>query len=626
MRNANPFPGLRRRKEIRAASKPADLKLIEQRADRAHARQVSFLGSGLTQLGEPIDWTTDFISGAQWPMDYSGSLTVNDLDHSSDIKIPWELSRLQWLLPVGQRYVLRGQEIDANFARLVIEEWLNANPVCRGPNWICAMDVALRAISMIWLFHACKDSAAWRDSVFLERLVKSLLVHGRFIDGNLEFSDVNGNHLTADLAGLTTIGIALGGRGLAKQWVEKSWDLLLEEFPEQVPNDGVCREGSLAYHRLVAELFLLPALARHNVGLDVPNSYFDRLKRMASIVNDVTGGDGDVPYWGDADDGRALPLGTQRLNDHRYLIEILSIVPRHPSEPANDETLWWLGPGETSSRRRITPKSELFSDSGIVVMRHDDTRLFIDAGPVGMAGRGGHGHNDCLSFDLCLDGIPLIVDPGCYTYTADWQQRNLFRSTASHNTPQVDSHEINRYTNPRHLWRLRNDAKPEIRHWSSGDDVDLLVASHTGYQRLSSPVTPVRAVMLDKPNQTAFIVDGFKGKSTHSIRIPFTVAADIDVSEIEGGVYRLSRGSRAFILVIATPAIWHSEIIDTWVSPSYGARRDTKAIVIHREGALKPNGIAILPETRVPPDPKRWLRKVIDGRFPVPGAGRFAED
>ena len=57
--------------------------------------------------------------------------------------------------------------------------------------------------------------------------------------------------------------------------------------------------------------------------------------------------------------------------------------------------------------------------------------VFIDAGPVGMKGRGGHGHNDCLSFEAVLDGVPLIVDSGAYVYTASVEWRNRFRSTAA---------------------------------------------------------------------------------------------------------------------------------------------------------------------------------------------------
>lgn len=626
MRRSNPFPGLKRRKEIRATIRAMDTAAIDARAVHARARQVDFLGSGLTQLSTPIDWSSDFISGAQWPLDYSGSLAVNDLDHPSDIKIPWELSRLQWLLPVGQRYVLHGDETDAEFTRQIIEEWWNANPVCRGPNWICAMDVALRAVSMTWLFHACKDSPAWRDQTFLERFAKSLLVHGRFIEGNLEFSDVNGNHLAADLAGLTVIGIALGGNGLAEKWLSKSWTLIVQELPEQVPADGVCREGSLAYHRLVAELFLLPALARQNVGLDVPQSYIHRLRLMGDVTNAIISDGHPLPNWGDADDGRALPLGTQAINDHRYLIELLDSFPGHPKKPVYDETLWWLGPGTAAQKTRTPADSASFADAGVFVMRSETTRVFVDAGPVGMAGRGGHGHNDCLSLDLSIHGVPLILDPGCYTYTADWQARNAFRSTSAHNTPQVDDQEINRFTHPRHLWRLRDDAKPEIRHWSTSDDVDLLVAAHTGYRRLQSPVTPVRAVMLDKPNHTLFVVDGFDGQSEHTVRIPFTVAPEIDVVRVDDSVFRLKRGEETFLFVIAAPNVWRSDLEKASVSPSYGILQDSRAIVLKRDGLLRPSGIAILPENAAPPNPSRWLRNVIDGRFPVPGIDMIGEN
>ncbi len=209
------------------------------------------------------------------------------------------------------------------------------------------MDVALRGISIVWLFHACKKSKSWRDEDFVERLIKALLLHGRFVDLNLEYADVNGNHLTSDLAGLTVMGITLGGQGLAGEWVERSWDILSEELPKQILPDGVCHEASLPYHRLVAELFLLPLLARQNVGLPVERGYRSHVKKMADITHAATRPDGSIPIWGDADDGRALPLGTQPMNDHRYLVETLATMDKPTNAPTWDETLWWLGAGAT---------------------------------------------------------------------------------------------------------------------------------------------------------------------------------------------------------------------------------------------------------------------------------------
>ncbi len=617
-RRANPFPGLSEPAAIGAAIDDKGRKRIIERAEKAMRREVDLLGSGPYTLSTPVDWCLDFKSNTRWAVRASHRLPVNDLNNPSDIKVIWELSRLQWLLPVGQAYLLEGDETRAEFARIVVEEWIASNPVCIGPNWMCAMDVALRAISMIWLAQACRESAAWRDTAFQERLIKSLVLHARFIDGNLEYADINGNHLTTDLAGLTVIGIALGGRGIAGKWVDKSWRLLRDEFPLQVPDDGVCREASLPYHRLVAELFLLPAVVRRNVGLPVDDDYIARLRQMGAFTAAATQPDGEVPVWGDADDGRALPLGTQAMNDHRYLAELTLALERVPAKPRHDETLWWLGVGNADRAEADALKSAAFKDAGAYIMRGDGEHVFIDAGPVGMAGRGGHGHNDCLSFAASLDGVSLIVDPGSYVYTADYEARNRFRATAAHNTPCIDGAEINRFT-PKHLWRLSNDAQPEIRHWSTSADVDLLVAAHSGYQHLPSPVTPVRGFMLERSTRRLFVADGFEGTGEHEVRIPYTFAPGSELENEKPGVWRIIRDGKAFGFVISAPENWSADPFEAVYSPSYGVKQPAPGLAVSRTGTLSPLAVAIMPASAMPPDPVRWLAGVVLGRFPVPG-------
>ena len=48
-----------------------------------------------------------------------------------------------------------------------------------------------------------------------------------------------------------------------------------------------------------------------------------------------------------------------------------------------------------------------------------------------MHGRGGHGHNDILSFELWLDGMNLVTDCGAYLYTASREWRNRFAALPS---------------------------------------------------------------------------------------------------------------------------------------------------------------------------------------------------
>src|SRR5690606_33783364 len=129
---------------------------------------------------------------------------------------------------------------------------------------------------------------------------------------------------------------------------------------------------------------------------------------------------------GDADDARALPLGVQPINDHRYLVGLIGEVfaddeLRARASGPMGEVRWLLGP-QAVERLEACPapqrSSEAFPDGGIYIMANARDHVFVDCGPVGLAGRGGPGHNDCLSFDAKLDGVQLDSDAGAFSYTA----------------------------------------------------------------------------------------------------------------------------------------------------------------------------------------------------------------
>src|SRR5574339_884279 len=91
---------------------------------------------------------------------------------------------------------------------------------------------------------------------------------------------------------------------------------------------------------------------------------------------------------------------------------------------------------------RSTPSavpSHVFTDAGYCVSRSHDDVLILDAGPHGYL-NGGHAHADALSIVATAGEAPLIVDPGTATYTMDPVTRDRFRSTAMHNTVEVNGH------------------------------------------------------------------------------------------------------------------------------------------------------------------------------------------
>ena len=148
------------------------------RADDAVARRVDLLGSGPVELGRPIDWLTDFKTGIAWPAGYAPRLDYADLGRPSDVKVPWELSRVQWLLPAGQAFLLTGDETYAAAVRDVLDEWIAANPYAWTVNWSVAMESALRILSWSWLLGALGGSESWSDAGFRARFLRTLWLHG----------------------------------------------------------------------------------------------------------------------------------------------------------------------------------------------------------------------------------------------------------------------------------------------------------------------------------------------------------------------------------------------------------------------------------------------------------------
>lgn len=605
---------------------PGDGERILKAADDTCRRRVDLLGSGPVDLGTPIPWHTDFKSGHSWPVLPFRSLNFLDLGRNSDVKVPWELSRLQWLIPAGQAYLLTGEERYAKAVRDVIHEWALANPLARGVNWACTMDVALRGITLVWLFHVFHRSAEWRDSSFRFDFLKLLFLHGDFTSRHLEWSDINGNHLITDAAGLVVMGLFFGAGDAPQSWQEEGWRILTDELPKQVFLDGVDFEASAAYQRLVLEIFLLPALYRHKADLDVDQDFAARLCKMAGFVAAYSRADGASPMWGDADDGRILPFGPQAIIDHRYLIALTGLgfndedLLAFASGP-KAEAFWLLGPEAVKKIPNTlrTPVSQAFHDGGVYVMRHGDENtgedhVFIDCGPVGMAGRGGHGHNDCLSLEAALAGVLLFTDCGAYVYSADQKWRNHFRSSDFHNTPIIDGKEINRFVQPDFLWALHNDAEPELREWIVADDADVFVGAHSGYRRLPRPVTPVRTVRLDKTRHGLIIIDRFEGEGDHSVRIPYHLAVGVDANNDGAGQWRLQAQGRNFLLVFdgAEDELggWTASLGDGWVSHSYGVKHPTQVLNFTRHGPLAPLSLAVMPTAGAPDNPLEWLRNI----------------
>ena len=589
-----------------AGSVPA----IVAAAEDVVAHRFDLLGSGRQTFGRSLPWHADFKTGREWPIAFCHDLEYENLNDPSDVKVPWELSRCQHFTTLGQGYRLTGDgRFAAEFAAEV-EDWIARNPWGHGVNWICPMDVALRAISWIWGFYFLADSDACARPGFRSLFLRSLYLHGEYVASHIEHSDVNGNHYLCDGVGLVFLGAFFQRSAAGTQWLAAGERMVTEEILDQVHEDGVDFEKSTAYHRLVLEAFATSFQLLRLNGRTVPASCQQRLHRMFTFTAAYTGPDGLSPLVGDADDGRVQQLGLQPVRDHRYLLSTGAVIAGDPSLRTAagrfwEESFWLLGEdgAHTFDDLPNDPpmKSAAFPHGGFYAMRGRESHVFIDCGEVGMGGVGGHGHNDILSFELVLDGVRLVSDSGSYVYTASREMRNRFRATAAHNSVQVDGAELNRFISPDDLWRLRYDARPIDVAWSPADDEhpwDYFRGGHTGYDREPHRVRHVREIALDHRQPVLIVRDRLTGSGVHEFVWRFHFAAGVTAA-IAGGGVTLHACGREFGLAVAGVPSASLRLEADWISPSYGVKVESTTAVISCKSAA-PVDAEVLFTTGVP--------------------------
>lgn len=577
-------PGPDTREELRRLYRKAyssEEKALRSRVEKILAHEFDLLGSGPTPLGPEIDWHLDFKSGRKWELVPSGRIGYAELDKPSDVKVPWELSRSQHLTTLGRAWVVDRDERCVTEFEQEIRSWMRQNPVGLGVNWVCTMDVALRAVNWIWALGLFDDAPLSRE--FRESVLLSLYQHGLWIPEHLELGEVNGNHFLANALGLVACGSVFRDSVEGKRWLDLGAEFLEREIRLQVEDDGVDIEGSVPYHRLVLEIFLVGLRFLETAGRMPSKEYRDRIEKMIEFVHAYVTPDGLSPVIGDADDGRVLILGETNIRDHRYLLSTGCALFgradwRDRSGRFWEDSLWFLGPSALSRFESLKPfeheeTSQAFPNAGFYILRSPAHYLFADVGPVGFRGHGGHGHNDCLSFEWHAHGRPALLDSGTFVYTASPEWRNLFRSTSFHNTVRCDREEINRIPSPLSLWSLRDDAQPIEVDFRPGKERDMLQAGHTGYRRLRDSVTIFRTFDFDRHRSCVRLLDRLEGTEEHFIEFffhgaPEALAHRLSAKAVE---FRWPGGFRIRIEQAEGPALAWDESRG-WFSPSYGVK------------------------------------------------------
>jgi hypothetical protein len=550
--------------------------------------RFDLLGYRALELGFPPEWHTEPVSGKRSPSKHWSTIDYLEPAVTGDHKAIWELNRHQWMVTLGQAYVLTGDDRFAIAAVEALQSWMDANHPKYGINWVSSLEISYRSIAWLWLLRLIRDSEALSHAIE-KRAIEFLLLNGNHIRRYLSTYFSPNTHLTGEALGLYYLGNELADFEVARDWRDTGRAILLQQLPRHVRADGTYVEQATWYHRYTLDIyshFLILAQATNDELENRTADVRDAVERLAIFLLAIMRPDGSYPLIGDDDGGRVLFLDLRRGWDARSALATAAALTGRAdlgwaSRGAAGEAAWLLGkdvvetlPDQRSSVPTFT--SRAFPHGGIYVMRSDWSSraniMVVDAGPHGFL-NGGHAHADALSFDVTVGGIPVLVDPGTASYS-DAEVRDRFRATASHNAVTLNGESSSRMAGP---FSWRTTASATVRYWLSTADADYLEAEHDGYGSHPWKATVKRRITYLKPD-TWIVIDSVSATSPVEFAVHLHCGADCTATT-KGPWISIARGAGS---VCGASFVSHDSISVElgWgeVSPEYGARTSAPAI------------------------------------------------
>lgn len=324
-----------------------------------------------------IDWQKDFKSGFRWDSSlfYTEQRGLGPI--GSDIKVPWEIGRLQHL---PQLAIFAANSKDKN--KYILEyknqilDFISSNPPCFGVQWVCTMDVGIRISNILLSYHIFRsiDDTEILTGKFTNILSNSVYDHGKFITENLEYNEhLTSNHYLSNIIGLIFVSVYLESSSEIDTWLAFSVQELVSIMKDQFNEDGSNFEASTSYHRLSTELIVygtaltlglnskkldsiknyssklwkhkpkLKALKDQeyvveNNHLKLPDWFALRLRRSGHFTFDISKPNGQIVQIGDNDSGRLFRFSP---NGHALSLKQAKDKYLNLNNYTSDDEIFW---------------------------------------------------------------------------------------------------------------------------------------------------------------------------------------------------------------------------------------------------------------------------------------------
>ncbi len=476
-----------------------------------------------------INWHLDPQTGKIAPLEFGLNLNYRDPNIAGNVKNIWEKNRHHHLTILALAYAITNNEQYVKAIEEQLLDWIEKNPFPLGVNWASSLEFGIRLISWVWIERLIRNTST-HTNLFGEdgKLWQTIYWHQWLIAQHYSHGSSANNHLIGEMAGLFLASSLLPVFPESSKWQSLARKILEEEVSRQTFPSGINREQAFSYQIFALEFFLLAGIEAQRINVPFSANYKDWVRRMLEVIPSLVDVGGNLPQYGDGDDGMALQLRPNipnvKVSSKRFSASGTE-VPTTNLKSSRLDWLFRLGrqwlnaqvplPSNKSGLLPATligieakdeieevkpPQNSIgFDDAGIFVLtsqrgKPDEVFCLADAGCLGFLSIAAHGHADALSFTLSVGGKPVIIDPGTYIYHAETQWRNYFRSTKAHNTIVIDNLD---QSEPSGIFLWTKKAEVKVLSWEAKPDGGVLIAQHDGYQRLPNGVTHRRRLSLE---------------------------------------------------------------------------------------------------------------------------------
>jgi hypothetical protein len=574
-----------------------DMEALRKAADAVLAGRWRVFALKDAPLGFPPQWNRCPKTGTMAPLGLGKAIDYRREGLVGDIKYLWEPSRHLELVTLAQAWQATREDRYAQGVKTLLTSWLDQCPYPNGVHWTSSLELAVRLLNWAFAWHLMEGTGSplFTDAggrALQRRWLDAIYQHAHFISGYLSKHSSANNHLLGEYMGLFVASLTWPCWDDAASWRNIGQQGFEAEALLQNAEDGVNKEQAVYYQHEVMDMMLLCHLIGQAHGVSFSDAFMKRLEALAEFIAAVMDCQGHIPMIGDADDAQMVRLAHDAAWDpYRSLLASCALLFKREdfklkAQTFDDKNRWLFGReglkawNALSSSGNPAPARLAFPVGGYYLLGSDwggprEIRLVADAAPLGYLSIAAHGHADALAFTLSVGGEELLIDPGTFAYHTQKIWRNYFRSTAAHNTVQVDGLDQSEISG-NFMWLQKAQAQCLIHEPHS--DIQRWVATHDGYQKLPDPVTHRRELRLDPVARTLTILDTLECQQTHQIEIGWQWAENLRVTlgddDAQTRVHVEGKNVRATLQTSGAPGQWslfsgEYPRVSGWISRSF---------------------------------------------------------